>query len=101
MPQSLFKCRLITSIIICDQSSKAVTVKIQRLTKRIQIQCVCVCVCVCAHAHACACVCVRGVQLSRYLRLSRYLFNIEIKIIGFIIEILVIFCILLCTMLNI
>ena len=39
--------------------------------------------------------------LRRYLRLSRYLFNIEIKIIGFIIEILVIFCILLCTTLNI
>ena len=34
---------------------------------------------------------VRGVQLSRYLRLSRYLFNIEIKIIGFNLEILVIF----------
>ena len=30
-------------------------------------------------------------RLSRHLRISRYLFNIEIKIIGFIIEILVIF----------
>ena len=40
-------------------------------------------------------------RLSRYLRISRYLFNIEIKIIGFIIKILVFFCILLCTTLNI
>ena len=43
----------------------------------------------------------RGVRLSRYLRISRYLFNIEIKIISFIIKILVNFCIQLCTTLNI
>ena len=42
----------------------------------------------------------RDVRLSRYFRISRYLFNIEIKIIGFIIEILVNFGILLCTTLN-
>ena len=33
----------------------------------------------------------RGVQLYRYLRISRYLFNIEIKIIVFIIDGLIIF----------
>ena len=57
MPQSLFKGRLITSIIICAQSSKAVNVKIQHFNQDPAV-CVCVCVCLCVCVCVCVCVCL-------------------------------------------
>ena len=56
----------------------------------------CVYVCTCVFV----CVWVSALQLSRYIDISRYYFNIEIKITGFIIAIIVNFWILLHTMPN-
>ena len=63
-----------------------------RMHAHTQSVCMCICLCVCV-------VIPRGVRLSRYV--SRYINIIEIKIIGFVIEIIVNFWILLYTTLNI